>query len=43
MPIQEIIQQGQIALDKFELWKNKGEKGLTEEEKGLIEILNKSA
>ena len=43
LPIRETINNAQIILDKYELWRNKGEQRLSEEENTLIERLNQSA
>ena len=43
LPIREVINNAQNVLDKYELWKNKGNTSLTNEENELIEKLNKSA
>ena len=43
LPIRETIQQAQIVLDQYELWKNNGNQTLSLEENELIEKLHKTA
>ncbi len=43
MPIRDAISQAQVALDKYELWKNNGNRILSDEEIELIEKMNQSA
>ena len=43
LPIKETLQKAQNALDKYELWKNNGNRVLSEEENAIIEKLNQSA
>jgi hypothetical protein len=43
LPIRDTINQAQIVLDKYELWKNNGNQSLSLEENELIEKLHKSA
>lgn len=43
LPIRETISLAQNVLDKYSLWKEKGEDALTDEEIGLIDKLNESA
>lgn len=43
LPIKETIVKAQCALDKYDLWKNKGKEQLTKEENELVEKLYISA